>query len=274
MNLSSDWLRCCIFFLVITFGSAMPAVCESSFSAHDLPEEGNVEEDQLKKLLGEDAGSVSVLDRVGREVERQAFVPPEDLVELLKVVQPESLDFNRDEAESQALRFLADNPTTPFRAEIYFHVGAMFGPAKGNLSHDQKKLESYFKLASREYGDQYSKHNRSLKTHLAGLPGQHQERLSFYRWQSSFLHGQMTLDDVFPTRSMAGVIKYGLEPLLTNEERSLILSSFTSALPPIMEASENWLVRVSSLPELNDYIELFPGSSIAAKAASVIQKKK
>ena len=274
MNLLNS--RSCRWLLLLAFlfGSAGIVFGESDFGPYDLPEEGSVAEDELKKLFGRDGDSGNVIDRMRRELQRQVVVPKEDLVSLANLLQPDTLEFDRDSIESGALKYLVDNPATPFKAEIYYHLGAMYGPAKGNMPHDQAKLESYFKTAESIYGDSYSVFNRVIKTHLANLPNQRQERLGFYEWQLSFMNGQRTFEDVFPIRSLISCIKYKLPPELSVQEKTSILAGFVSSLPAVMDASENWLVRVASLSELNHYIQAFPGSSLAAKAAEVNQGKK
>ena len=174
----------------------------------------------------------------------------------------------RDKCIQKLEAFLERVPDTPFRAEIYFRIGYMYGPARNDRlgeQYDARKMCEYFKKAVEEYDGRYCGLLCTAWGSLMSAPDTSlSEKKEYYAWLLK-MDESMTVDDLFPYRSVGNYLKGFPGRFSQSEmERSLELVR-RGSLRDHTHVAGIAIMESSTPDQLLELARTFPGTALAQK---------
>jgi hypothetical protein len=220
--------------------------------------------DQRKQYLG------------GRYAAHHRPIPAADLQfdpELRAIVDERNDELEpRQPVVDRILAYIANNPTTPFAADLYYNVAQLYsGWSKRLLGEEGDHANSlaYFRKAHAIYGDKFCPHNELAWASLANGSGSMTEQLAHYDWLRGLAeHGGP--DDVYPTRDFEQTFN-GRPAQLTPEEKSRIIDLYRTVYVSVFlsVAERNIMGRAGNdEQQLKKLATAYPDETLGREAAS------
>jgi len=194
---------------------------------------------------------------------------------------------NREREEAIALfnRYLAAEPDSIWRAEIYTYYGMLYSQKTNRAlgeKRDWDKAIEWFEKAAELYGEKYCRYSMLAHYEPAHLSASWTRMREYYEWCRNILEDGTT-DNVWPYRRM-GSFQWLQKPRLTMEEKVAELKNARENwLPDQTEGAEEVLTRfarneaekLAGYPgpaELALLIEAYPGTPLAERARDALEE--
>jgi hypothetical protein len=176
----------------------------------------------------------------------------------------------RDQVIKEFETYLENNPETPFRAEIYFRIAALYSMHRRvslGEPYEHKKMIEYFQKAHEVYGEKYSYLHDIVWASLANMP---ESSLEFRKWYLKWLQNisQMTSEDIWPIRPIQQVLN-GRPPELDEAEKQTIVKFFKGQQDVLFKvANLNIFYREgNNYNSLVDLANSFPNTELASQCS-------
>lgn len=174
----------------------------------------------------------------------------------------------RDRGIQKLEEFLDRVPDTPFRAEIYFRIGYLYGPGyreRFGEVYNAPKMCAYFKKSVEEYAGQYGGYLTTAWTSLMSSPHTSiSERIEYYAWLLK-MQESMTVDDFFPYREIGNYVR-GYPIRFSQEQKEECVELVKEYhLPKDIYVAGRSIMQRSSPDELLELARAFPGTALAEK---------
>jgi tetratricopeptide (TPR) repeat protein len=167
-------------------------------------------------------------------------------------------------------KYIEKNPDSPFLAEIYFRIGALYSiHIRKNLG-EQKNMDlqkKYYEKAHKLYGDKFSYLNDTAWASLVNMTSSSlEERKKYYDWLLKFKK-EIKPDDIYPIREIEQTFN-GRQPKLSSREITTISKGLKANLAHFIDSTEkNILWRTGgNYKDLADLASSYPDTNLGKNA--------
>ena len=158
------------------------------------------------------------------------------LVEAFEIYN--DVDRPRDDAIDLFEKYIEQNPQSPFVAEVYFRIGALYSiPRRSDEPLRVDQQIKYYEEAHKRWGEAFSYLNQTAWATLANRSNTLGDRKAYYDWLISF-EDEANPDRVYVTREIEQVFN-GRQPEITEDEKARVITAWTKTnLAGIVYTSE------------------------------------
>lgn len=167
-------------------------------------------------------------------------------------------------------KYIEQNQDSPFLAEIYFRIGALYSiHIRKNLG-EQKNEElqkKYYEKAHKLYGDQFSYLNNTAWASLINMTSSSlEERKKYYDWLLKYKK-EIKPEDIYPIREIEQTFN-GRQPKLSSRDISTMSKGLKGNLASfIVTAEKNILWRTGgNYKDLADLASSYPDTNLGKNA--------
>ena len=240
----------------------------------EIQEQTRIEDEKRKaeadRIATENARQEALEKRNQEQKRKQALAAIDPLLRAAWEGYTDYHHRDREQVKQLFLRYIEQNPQTPFAPEIYYRIGSMYS---NNANHrngetfDRAERNKYFTLAVEGYKDTFSVEAEAARSFLVSNPRQSTaERLEYYDWLIGF-EGQVEAKDIHPVQPISEHVGYAEPVIQTEDEMKMRVAQVKRVRETFVTAAENNIIRLVKGPEdLGLIAERYPDRRIGELA--------
>ncbi len=240
-------------------------------------EQDRLRDEETKRLMRRHREDLEAAERLAaEELRRKIEGAKYTLDPLLAKAMRERLDYekrDRAKAERMFLEYIEKNPDSPFVAEAYCHIAAMFSYNLNDKreAFDHKKARFYFRKAHKLFGDGVSTASHCAWSHLAvRVQSSLAEKKEYYEWVRS--QRDLKPEQVWPHANIEDCLHYSHPPIWSDTERARIAKHTSSQADRCVTAAARHLLLYADLEALKAYARDYPEDELGRQALAKLTK--
>jgi hypothetical protein len=181
---------------------------------------------------------------------------------------------DRDKAERLLLKYIENNPKTPFLPELYFYLGELYTntiSSQGEKS-DLPKAKGYYAKAHAIFGDKYCTANDCAWSYLVGnRDASLAAKREYYDWRLKTK--ELKEEDIWPYRSAEICMLYGKPLEMSEADKAQAAENWKQNSKMCIEGVERTLFMFADVHASEVYAKEYPDTELGRQSKAWLQKR-